>query len=107
MFQAGIEIPRNTKLINYNQISFSQFKPDQIYVAKGAQVTHIPKSFFTDEIKPNMRLESIPKSIKVRWAAAVKYASVRNIPTDVGMLEEKGDVEFDMVQYSKIKIHCY
>ncbi len=47
LFQAGMEIPRNTKLINYNQISFSQFKPDQIYVAKGAQITHIPKSFFS------------------------------------------------------------
>lgn len=46
LFQAGIEIPRHTKLINYNQISYSQFKPNQIYVAKGAQVTHIPKIFF-------------------------------------------------------------
>lgn len=64
---------------------------------------YVPKSFFTDEIKPNIRFEDIPKRIKVRWAASVKYASVRAIPTDVGMLEEKGDVEFDMLQYSKIK----
>ncbi len=64
---------------------------------------YIPKSFFEDEIKPNMRLSEIPKKIKVRWAAAGKYASVRAIPTEVGMLEEKGDVEFDMLQYSKIK----
>lgn len=46
LFQAAIEIPHDTKLINYNQISFGQFKPDQIYVAKGSQVTHIPKNFF-------------------------------------------------------------
>ena len=64
---------------------------------------YIPKSFFEDKIKTNMRLESIPNKIKVRWAATVKYASARAIPTEVGMLEEKGDVEFDMVQYSKIK----
>lgn len=64
---------------------------------------YIPKSFFEDEIKPNLRLDEIPKRIKVRWGASAKYASIRSIPTDVGMLEEKGDVEFDMVQYSKIK----
>ena len=46
LFQAGMQIPHDTKLINYNQITFSQFKPDQIYVAKGSQVTHIPKIFF-------------------------------------------------------------
>ena len=64
---------------------------------------YIPKTFFTDEIKPNMNMGGIPKRIKVRWAAAVKHASARAIPTDVGMLEEKDDVEFDMVQYSKLK----
>lgn len=48
LFQAGIEIPFNTKLINYNQIASGQFKSDQIYVAKGAQITHIPKNFLQD-----------------------------------------------------------
>lgn len=46
LFQAAIEIPHDTKLINYNQISYGHFKPDQIYVAKGSQVTRIPKNFF-------------------------------------------------------------
>lgn len=64
---------------------------------------YIPKTFFTETIKPNMRLETIPERIKVRWAAPVKHASVRVIPTDKGMLEEKGDVEFDMVQNTKFK----
>lgn len=64
---------------------------------------YIPKNFFTDEIWPNIRVDDISAQIKVRWAAAVRYASVRAIPTDVGMLEEKGDVEFDMLQYSKLK----
>ncbi|HCM42943.1 MAG TPA: hypothetical protein DIS66_06510 [Candidatus Omnitrophica bacterium] len=64
---------------------------------------YIPKTFFTETIKPNLRLDAIPDKIKVRWAAAVKHASVRVIPTDKGMLEEKGDVEFDMVQNTKFK----
>lgn len=56
LFQAGMEIPNHTKLINYNQISFSQFKPHQIYVAKGAQVTQIPKNFFSPK-SPSKDLE--------------------------------------------------
>lgn len=65
---------------------------------------YIPKTFFTETVKPNIRMEDIPSKIKVRWGAAVKHASVRVIPTDKGMLEEKGDVEFDMVQNTKFKI---
>lgn len=65
---------------------------------------YIPKTFFTETVKPNIRMEDIPTKIKVRWGAAVKHASVRVIPTDKGMLEEKGDVEFDMVQNTKFKI---
>lgn len=64
---------------------------------------YVPKTFFENEIKTNIQFETIPKRIKVRWAAATRYASVRAIPTDKGMLEEKGDVEFDMLQYSKLK----
>jgi acetyltransferase-like isoleucine patch superfamily enzyme len=48
LFQAGVEIPNDTKLINYNQIGSGHFKAGQIYVAKGAQITHIPKSFLPD-----------------------------------------------------------
>lgn len=66
--------------------------------------SYIPKSLFEQEIKPVMRWEKVPDQIQIRWGAAVRPASIRALPTDVKMLEEKGDIEFDQLQFTLIKL---
>ena len=70
----------------------------------GVDDSYIPKSLFEQEIKPVMQWEKVPDQIKIRWGAAVRPASVRALPTDVKMLEEKGDIEFDQLQFTLIKL---
>ena len=64
----------------------------------------IPKSLFDDEIKPRLGLEQMPDRIKMKWGAATQATSVRALPTDIKMLEEKGDIEFDQLQFTLIKL---
>lgn len=66
--------------------------------------SYIPKSLFEQEIKPVMQSEKVPAQIQIRWGAAVRPASVRALPTDVKMLDEKGDIEFDQLQFTLIKL---
>lgn len=66
--------------------------------------SYIPKSLFEQEIKPVTQWEKVPDQIQIRWGAAVRPASVRALPTDVKMLEEKGDIEFDQLQFTLIKL---
>ena len=69
----------------------------------GADDVLIPKDLFEQMIKPVMQWETVPDQIQIRWGAAVKPASVRALPTDVKMLEQKGDIEFDQLQFTLIK----
>ncbi|MBU3759405.1 MAG: hypothetical protein FGM27_05680 [Candidatus Omnitrophica bacterium] len=64
----------------------------------------VPKSFFDERVKPVMAAEKVPERIQYRWGAAVRAASVRSLPTDVKLLEKPGDIEFDMLQYTQIKL---
>ncbi len=64
----------------------------------------VPKSFFEEKIKPKMQWDRVPEKIKMRWGVAARAASIRSLPTDVKMLEKKGDIEFDMLQFTKIKL---
>lgn len=64
----------------------------------------VPKSFFEEEIKPLMQIDQVPSKIKVKWGAATRAVSVRAIPTTTKMIEGKGDVEFDQLQYTLIKL---
>ncbi len=64
----------------------------------------VPKSFFENEVKPFLNLENIPKMVKIRWGTAIKATSVRALPTYVKVLEEVGDVEFDQLQFTLIKL---
>ena len=64
----------------------------------------VPKSFFESEIKPLMQIDQVPSKIKVKWGVATRATSVRAIPTTVKMIEGKGDVEFDQLQFSLIKL---
>lgn len=65
---------------------------------------YFPKSFFTEQVKPVLGLDQIPEKITFKWAAATKDTSVRALPTKVKMLEEKGDIEFDQLQFTLIKL---
>jgi hypothetical protein len=64
----------------------------------------VPKSFFDEDIKPLMQIGQVPSKIKVKWGAAARATSVRAIPTMFKMIEGKGDVEFDQLQYTLIKL---
>lgn len=64
----------------------------------------VPPSFFEEKVKPLMQWEKVPEKIKMRWGVAARATSVRSLPTDVKMLEKPGDVEFDMLQFTKIKL---
>ncbi|HXV27521.1 MAG TPA: SH3 domain-containing protein [bacterium] len=64
----------------------------------------IPASLFTERIRPLIQPEKIPSQIKIRFAAAIRATSVRSLPTDVVMLEEIDDVEFNQLQFTLIKL---
>lgn len=70
------------------------FDPDDVYYRP---------EFFEVEIKPVMQWDKIPEKIEMKWGVAVKAASVRALPTDVEMLEQKKDIEFDQLQFTQIK----
>ena len=64
----------------------------------------VPDGFFEEKIKPLVHWETVPEKITVRWGATVRAASVRSLPTDVKMFEEIGDIEFDQLQFTLIKL---
>ncbi len=64
----------------------------------------ISKNFFENEIKTLLELESIPTRVKVKWGAAIKATSIRALPTWVKMVEGIGDIEFDQLQFTLIKL---
>ena len=68
-----------------------------------ADDSYIPKSLFEQKIKPVMQWDKVLDQIRIRWGTAVRPASVRALPIDVKMLEEKGDIEFDQLQFTLIK----
>lgn len=70
----------------------------------GVDDKYIKKSYFDENIKPNIQFDKVPDKISLKWGAAVRATSVRALPTTVKMLEEKGDVEFDMLQFTLIKV---
>lgn len=64
----------------------------------------IPKIFFEKEIWPVVAVDRIPAQIRLKWGAAIRPTSVRALPTEVKMLEAIGDIEFDQLQFTLIKL---
>lgn len=64
----------------------------------------VPKTIFDEMIKPLEQVEKIPAKIKLRWGTAVRPASVRSLPSPVKMFEKLRDYEFDMLQFTQIKL---
>lgn len=70
----------------------------------GVDDVYVKPEFFETEVKPLEQLDKIPDEIPMKWGAAAGAASVRALPTDVKMLEEKGDIEFDQLQFTRLKL---
>lgn len=70
----------------------------------GVDDRRIPQSIFEQEIKPLIQTENVPSAISMKWGVATRPTSVRALPSDVKMLEAVGDVEFDMLQFTLIKL---
>ena len=70
----------------------------------GVDDRRIPPEFFEQAVRPLLQLERIPEKIKIQWGVVTRPTSVRALPTDVKMLEEIGDVEFDQLQFTLIKL---
>lgn len=94
-------LPRASEIRSVIAQEYSTVSNRKFFDVGGAVV---PKSFFETKIKPIVRSDEVPDRIKFRWGAAVRPTSVRALPTTVEMLEEIGDVEFDQLQYTLIKL---
>ena len=70
----------------------------------GLDGKRIPKEIFLEKIRPLMQTDKVPARIKMKWGAAVRQTSIRALPSEVKMLEQVGDVEFDQLQFTQIKL---
>ncbi|MDD5217368.1 MAG: SH3 domain-containing protein [Candidatus Omnitrophica bacterium] len=70
----------------------------------GADDKPVPKTFFEKQIRPLVVWENVPKTIKMKWGAAARATSVRALPSNVKMIEDRGDYEFDQLQFTLIKL---
>lgn len=64
----------------------------------------VPKSWFESNVRPQVQWEKIPDTIRLKWGVAIQPTAVRSLPTDVKLLEKKQDYEFDMLQFTLIKL---
>lgn len=72
-----------------------------LYTVDGKRIR---KEVFTEDVRPVMQVEKVPERIKVKWGVAVRQASIRALPSEVRMLEKVGDIEFDQLQFTQIKL---
>lgn len=86
--------------------SVLQFEFDTLRNRKlfGVDDKYIKKEFFDEEVKPLLQIDKVPEKIRMKWGVATRATSIRALPVDVKMLEEKGDVEFDQLQFTLIKL---
>ncbi len=83
------------------QLEFNTLRNRKLF---GVDNQYVQKSFFDDQIKPLVQIDKVPSTIRMKWGAAVRTTSVRALPTMVKLLEDKGDVEFDQLQFTLIKL---
>lgn len=100
IFKMG-RLPRGSEIRSVISEEYATVSNRKLFDVGGAA---IPKSFFESNVKPVMRFDLVPDRVKFRWGVVVKPTSVRALPTDVEMLEEVGDIEFDQLQYTLIKL---
>jgi hypothetical protein len=100
IFESGV-LPSGTQVRNIIKSEYETVSNRKLF---GINDKYIPKSFFETQIKPNVNWETVPSKLSVKWGAATRATSVRALPTLTKMLEEKGDIEFDQLQYTLIKL---
>jgi hypothetical protein len=64
----------------------------------------VPPAYFDKNIKDNLNLEAIPSSIKIKYGVASHPVRVRSLPTEIKLMEKKDDPEFDVLQYTRLKV---
>lgn len=64
----------------------------------------VPPDYFDKNVKANLNLEKIPSSIPIRFGMAAYPVAVRALPTDIKLMEKKDDPEFDMLQFTRLKL---
>jgi hypothetical protein len=88
-------------VVDQLQLEYDTLKNRKLFDANDKTV---PRSFFEETIRPLMQIDQVPSKIKAKWGVATRATSVRAIPTMVKMIEGKGDVEFDQLQFTLIKL---
>ncbi len=87
---------------NQIELEYTTVKGRILFDVDGERV---PKTFFEERIRPLVSWEKVPDQIKYRWGVATTgAASVRALPTEVKVLEEIGDIEFDQLQFTTLKL---
>ncbi len=93
---------RNQAEIQDNVLKiFKALRARKLYDVKNQTIA---RSFFNDEILPKLNTTDKPQQIKVRWGACIRSTLVRALPSDTVLLEKPNDVEFDQLQFARIKL---
>ena len=100
IFAPGI-LPRGEQIRGQIKLEYETVSDRILFDVQGAR---IPKSFFSTRIRPIDQWERIPDQLASKWGAATRATSVRALPTSFKMLEEVGDIEFDQLQFTLIKL---
>ena len=80
---------------------YKTLKKRTLYRVSGETISN---ELFEEKIYPQMQWSKIPKRISLKWGVATRATSVRALPTSTKMLEDIGDVEFDQLQFTLIKL---
>ena len=100
IFEDGI-LPRGSQVRDQLELEYDTVSNRYLFDVNGKR---IPKSFSSSSVKPIVSWEQVPDRLSPRWGAATRATSVRALPTNVKMLEEVGDIEFDQLQFTLIKL---
>ncbi len=100
IFEPGI-LPRGDQVQKQIELEYKTVSGRKLFDIKG---TPVRKEFFEIRVKPLVQWERVPDKLTAKWGAATRATSVRALPTNVKMLEEVGDIEFDMLQFTLIKL---
>ncbi|MBI3999198.1 MAG: SH3 domain-containing protein [Candidatus Omnitrophica bacterium] len=100
IFQPGV-LPSGTQIRNQIKMEYETVSGRKLFDIGDE---YVPKKFFEVTIKPLINWEAAPDKLASKWGVATRATSVRALPTGVKMLEEMGDIEFDQLQFTLIKL---
>lgn len=100
IFAPGV-LPLGSQIRKQIQLEYETVSGRKLFDIEG---TPIQKRFFETTIKPNVQWSDVSDKRLSKWGVATRATSVRALPTNVKMLEEIGDIEFDQLQFTLIKL---